>query len=440
MHLAQRVEDARALNSALLANYSRNVKPKLNQTEPLQVFLEFQLLGIIEFDEVLEKLSVIAVTFLYWRDELMTWNPEDYGGLDVFYIESQKVWTPNLVLVNTVKDIKKIGFDDDWLIVKYLHNGSARYLPGGILSAKCDVDMTFFPWDKHVCPLQFSTWDYEYMKITPISDQLFLEFYKPSGTWNLVSTDFEPIVEFQLFYVNLTFSRKPLFMVVNVILPIVLMALISTVVFYIPIDSGERISYSITMLLAIGVFLTLVGDNLPKTSNPMPLFSYYLLSMLLLNACIAITNILSVKCFYIGNKQRVGNHWARFSRWVVCKERNNQPERYVPSGINYATKNSIINETTRDQTKGSALTKLNLTNTTPHVHVDCHIEMNGTVTKPGIVQNNTDTVDDFTTDQDGVTWHDVSVAIDKFSLIVSIMLILILTIVFFLIICIGGTK
>ncbi|KAL4222800.1 hypothetical protein ACF0H5_018840 [Mactra antiquata] len=114
MHLAQRVEDTRALNSALLTNYSRNVKPKLNQTEPLQVFLEFQLLGIIEFDEVLAKLSVIAVTFLYWRDELMTWNPEDYGGLDVFYIASQKVWTPNLVLVNTVKDIKKIGFGDDW--------------------------------------------------------------------------------------------------------------------------------------------------------------------------------------------------------------------------------------------------------------------------------------------------------------------------------------
>ncbi|KAL4222799.1 hypothetical protein ACF0H5_018839 [Mactra antiquata] len=89
---------------------------------------------------------------------------------------------------------------------------------------------------------------------------------------------------------------------------------------------------------------------------------------------------------------------------------------------------------------GTALTKRNLTNVTPHVHVDCHIEINGTVPKPGIMQNNTDTVDDFTTDQDGVTWHDVSVAIDKLSLIVSIMLILILTIVFFLIICIGGTK
>ncbi|KAL4222794.1 hypothetical protein ACF0H5_018834 [Mactra antiquata] len=186
----QTIDDARALTSSLLANYSRILKPKLNQTVPVQVSIGFHWLTILEFDEIQEKLSIICVTYLFWKDELLTWTPEDYGGLLTVEFESHQVWTPMFVLVNTVQDIKKFGYGDDWLYVNYDNYGSAKFFPGGVLSAKCDVDVTYFPFDSHKCNLQISTWgaSNNYMNITPMSAVLLLKYYAPNGKWDLIYT------------------------------------------------------------------------------------------------------------------------------------------------------------------------------------------------------------------------------------------------------------
>jgi hypothetical protein len=47
-----------------------------------------------------------------------------------------------------------------------------------------------------------------------------------------------------------------------------LMCILNIFVFLLPADSGERVGYAITVLLAIAVFLTISSDSLPATSNP----------------------------------------------------------------------------------------------------------------------------------------------------------------------------
>jgi hypothetical protein len=69
-------------------------------------------------------------------------------------------------------------------------------------------------------------------------------------------------------------------------------------VFILPVESGERVSYAITVLLSIAVFLTLVGDNIPKSSKPMSLFSYYLMSNLILSTVIMFTTIANLKVYH----------------------------------------------------------------------------------------------------------------------------------------------
>ncbi|KAL4222802.1 hypothetical protein ACF0H5_018842 [Mactra antiquata] len=447
------IDNTRALTSDLIANYSRVIKPKRNQSEPVEVSIGLQLLSIFEFDEVQEKLSIMAVTYLIWKDELMTWDPKDYGGAEVVYFESHQVWTPMLVLINTVNNIKKLGYDDDWLLVRYFNNGSAYFYPGGVLSAKCDVDVTYFPWDKHKCRFQFSTWgsDPNIMKITSMSDELFLDYYSPNGAWDLISTEVTSRYKNSLFEMYITLSRKPRFVVVNVISPIVLMALISTIVFYIPVDSGERISYSMTMLLAIAVFLTLIGDNLPKTSNPMSIFSYYLLSMLILNIVILIINILSVKCYFIGDKQPVSSCWASWSRCIKCKRRNNRKRRYVASRDANTLHKTNTSDSKHHQVRSSSSTTYSYSTEIMISHVngrqavkDSNPNMKYQMTKADAARcrdksaGGVDT--DIDVEDDSVTWEDVSVAIDILALIVSILAILILTSVFFFIIWMGGTK
>jgi uncharacterized membrane-anchored protein len=59
-----------------------------------------------------------------------------------------------------------------------------------------------------------------------------------------------------------------MFFVLNLILPICLMSILNLFVFLLQGDSGERVGYAITVLLAIALFLTISSDSLPATSNP----------------------------------------------------------------------------------------------------------------------------------------------------------------------------
>jgi len=78
--------------------------------------------------------------------------------------------------------------------------------------------------------------------------------------------------------------RKPLFYVFNMIMPCFLITLVALLGFYVPSDSGEKVSMGgtddvtaaesegkvsmgITTLLSMTVFLMLVAENMPPTSD-----------------------------------------------------------------------------------------------------------------------------------------------------------------------------
>ena len=65
--------------------------------------------------------------------------------------------------------------------------------------------------------------------------------------------------------------RKPLFYVFNMIMPCMLITLVALLGFYIPSDSGEKVTMGITTLLSMTVFLMLVAENMPPTSDVLPL-------------------------------------------------------------------------------------------------------------------------------------------------------------------------
>jgi hypothetical protein len=54
--------------------------------------------------------------------------------------------------------------------------------------------------------------------------------------------------------ISLITEQRPRYTVANILLPLNFMAFLGNIVFLIPTESGERILYSITMLLAIAVF------------------------------------------------------------------------------------------------------------------------------------------------------------------------------------------
>jgi len=35
-----------------------------------------------------------------WHDYKLTWNPEEYGGVDILHVPSRHIWLPDIVLYN----------------------------------------------------------------------------------------------------------------------------------------------------------------------------------------------------------------------------------------------------------------------------------------------------------------------------------------------------
>ena len=67
--------------------------------------------------------------------------------------------------------------------------------------------------------------------------------------------------------------RSPLYIIVNLMFPCTLITLISLLVFIIPAESEEKITFSLTILLTLVILMLLVFEKLPETSENIPLLS-----------------------------------------------------------------------------------------------------------------------------------------------------------------------
>ena len=38
--------------------------------------------------------------FQRWNDEILSWDPDEYGAVDVIRLPGEKIWTPDIILYN----------------------------------------------------------------------------------------------------------------------------------------------------------------------------------------------------------------------------------------------------------------------------------------------------------------------------------------------------
>ena len=103
------------------------------------------------------------------------------------------------------------------------------------------------------------------------------------------------LFKLKLFFFNLNqirLRRKTLFYTVNLIVPCVGISFLTVLTFYLPSDSGEKISLCVSILLSLTVFFLLLAELIPPTSLVVPLIGKYLLfTMVLVTLSILITVI-----------------------------------------------------------------------------------------------------------------------------------------------------
>uniref|UniRef100_A0A8C8D595 Neuronal acetylcholine receptor subunit alpha-7 n=1 Tax=Oncorhynchus tshawytscha TaxID=74940 RepID=A0A8C8D595_ONCTS len=277
----------RTLLKNLLKDYNRMERPVGNDSHSLTVFFTISLMQIMDVDEKNQVLTTNIWLRMSWFDHYLQWNQTEYPGVKNLRFTTDQVWTPDILLYNSADDDFDSTFKTNVLVNS---SGFAEYLPPGIFMSTCNVDVRWFPFDIQKCEMKFGSWTYDGWLMDLQMNEADISGYMSNGEWDLVGV---PGTRSEVFYdcckepypdvtFVVTIRRRTLYYALNLLIPCVLLSSMTLLIFLLPADSGEKISLGITVLLSLTVFMLLVAEIMPATSDSIPLIGQYFASTMII--------------------------------------------------------------------------------------------------------------------------------------------------------------
>ncbi|XP_072760865.1 nicotinic acetylcholine receptor alpha7 subunit isoform X1 [Anoplolepis gracilipes] len=328
------LHEKRLLND-LLDSYNVLERPVGNESEPLVLSFGLTLMQIIDVDEKNQLLITNLWLKLEWNDVNMRWNVSDYGGVRDLRIPPHRLWKPDVLMYNSADE----GFDGTYptnVVVK--NNGTCLYVPPGIFKSTCKIDITWFPFDDQRCEMKFGSWTYDGFQLDlQLQDESGgdISSFITNGEWDLLGV---PGKRNEIYYnccpepyIDITFvviiRRRTLYYFFNLIVPCVLIASMAVLGFTLPPDSGEKLSLGVTILLSLTVFLNMVAETMPATSDAVPLLGTYFNCIMFMVASSVVSTILILNYHHRNADSHEMSEWIRvvFLYWLPCILRMSRP-------------------------------------------------------------------------------------------------------------------
>ncbi|CAG2219510.1 unnamed protein product [Mytilus edulis] len=301
-----------------LTNVSKHVKPRINQLHRVNVDVMFTMNTIQDYDEISGNLIFTSSFAFFWKDELKMWNPLNYNGIMRTQLSILQTWVPALLLKNGVKQNSLYTFsnimDIETAVVTYDAIGNAALIIFGQHHITCESDVTHFPFDEHKCTISVYTVDMLNGMSLSSDRGIFLDSLIANAEWtiklnsentlvqnyNVLSTasnttgtsTTQDKIEF-----SFTLKRESLFPFLNIIFPVIILSFSHFLVFLLPVVSGERTSFSFTLLLSVVVFMTAASEQLPPSNN-ISIFNIFLLHLFVFSILITALVVFSIQLFY----------------------------------------------------------------------------------------------------------------------------------------------
>uniref|UniRef100_A0AAV2LV84 Neuronal acetylcholine receptor subunit alpha-7-like n=1 Tax=Knipowitschia caucasica TaxID=637954 RepID=A0AAV2LV84_KNICA len=189
----------------------------------------------------------------------------------------------------------------------------------GIFKSTCKIDVRWFPFDEQRCELKFGSWVYNGWALDLNMTEADLSGYTPNGEWDLVEV---PGIKTDRIYPccpepypDITYTvvmrRRTIYYGLNLLLPCIIISILALLVFMLPADSGEKISLGITVLLSLSVFMLLVADTMPATSDSVPLIAQYFATTMVIVGLSVIATVLVLQCHHHDPNGSKMPNWIR---------------------------------------------------------------------------------------------------------------------------------
>ena len=293
-------------------NYTKWVAPIKSDSEPLTILMTYDLVGISKFDAMSGQFVARALLSFKWSDSSLSWLPEQYGGITSFLYPIEKVWYPPVLSVSSYNSSKLVCGTGAELRIWY--TGMLYWLCGNQFQETCSPDVELFPFDVQRCNSVFAVWGYTESQVRVTYDPTTL--YSGSvdnGQWKrkTVTNANGNTYGYSSLTFSVEFQRKSTYAVLFAIIPIFVFGFLNLLVFLVEHDTGQKLSYSMTVLLANALFLVIVAESLPKVSKPIPNICIMLIANFATSVVTCSLSVLTVHLYYVEPKNAKANGLIR---------------------------------------------------------------------------------------------------------------------------------
>ncbi|KAG7263863.1 hypothetical protein CRUP_001195 [Coryphaenoides rupestris] len=255
---------AQKLLSDLMENYSNALRPVEDTDKTLNVTLQITLSQIKDMDERNQVLTTYLWIRQIWHDAYLKADEESSGQADT-----------NVVL---------------------RYNGEITWDSPAITKSSCVVDVD-------IC-MGTDSGD-----LSDFVENVEWECHGMPAVRNVIMygccSDPYPDITYTLLL-----KRRSSFYIFNLLLPCFLISFLAPLGFYLPADSGEKVSLGVTVLLALTVFQLMVAESMPPSESVPYIGKYYIATMTMITASTSLT-IFIMNIHFCGAEAKPVPHWAK---------------------------------------------------------------------------------------------------------------------------------
>ncbi|XP_053246790.1 acetylcholine receptor subunit delta [Podarcis raffonei] len=313
--------------------YNSKLRPVESKDESVTVSLALTLSNLVSLKEADETLTSNVWIEHEWMDYRLKWNETEFGGVSVLRLRPDMLWLPQIVLENNNDGTFEATYDANILLSS---DGSVYWLPPAIFRSACPINVNYFPFDWQNCTLKFTSLMYSaneinlelMLKKDEVTNKSYVvqwitidpEGFTENGEWEIIHRparkNTDPSAprdsnKHQDITFYLIIKRKPLFYIINIVTPCILIAFMIILIFYLPADCGEKVTLAISILLAQSVFLLLISQRLPATSLAIPLIGKYLLFVMLLVTAVGVAIVTELNIHFRTPSTHILTDWTK---------------------------------------------------------------------------------------------------------------------------------
>ncbi|XP_063338376.1 5-hydroxytryptamine receptor 3A-like [Pelmatolapia mariae] len=168
-----------------------------------------------------------------------------------------------------------------------VYDGSTEFRNDQVVVSTCKMQVYKFPFDSQSCNLSFRSimHDDTEIKLQPYTNETKMQEWSLDNMhtqyeWlyqnmSVVSRHDNFIFNQTIIVYTITMKRRSVLYIANFILPILFFLTLDLASFLISDTGGEKLSFKVTVLLAVTVMQFLLNEILPSSSDSIPLIAVY---------------------------------------------------------------------------------------------------------------------------------------------------------------------